>query len=734
MQLNNQEMKQLLFTFLIVSLFANGHLYAQTQEDSVKLLDSVTITSFLRQGLQESLPDEQGSYIFGGKKSETVRFRDIPADLTNKIGRQLFAKIPGIFVYDMDGAGNQVNIAARGLDPHRGWEFNLRRDGIITASDMYGYPASHFSMPMESIERVELVRGTGSLQYGAQFGGMLNYVTKRGDSSRPFSVESINSAGSYKLLSSYNAIGGSIGKLRYYAYFQRKSRDGYRSVEHTDAEAEGISLTYTPSDKFNIKLDWARSAYTYRIPGMLNDSMFHADPRQSTRSRNYFNPDIQVPSINLNWQLATQTQLQLISSAVLGRRNSVQFDKPVNIQDSINSNTHAYNNRQVDIDRFNSYTTELRVLQHYFLGKRMNSLTAGLQYMHNDLHRTQLGVGTTGSDFDLRLVQPGWGRDMHFNTRNLAVFAENRFQVLRNLFVNLGARLEMGETRMTGVLSYYPEDQFPVNIRHHFPLFGANISYKLRNQAEVYGGMAQAYRPMLFKDLVPSSVYEKVDPAIKDAKGYNAEVGFRGHSGALTWDVSGFLLSYQNKFGTLVYTAANGDIITYRTNIGDALTKGAEIYVQYDWRLGAYAAFSAFTSTSVMQARYTHASVKSGNNLVNIRGNRVESAPDLISRNGVSIRYKKASLSASYHYTSKTYADPLNTEKPNATGTVGLVPSYGLVDVNAGYRFNNHLQVRVQVNNLGNKQYFTKRPSFYPGPGIWPSDGRNMTVTAEIRL
>ena len=43
---------------------------------------------------------------------------------------------------------------------------------------MYGYPASHYSMPMEAVDHIELVRGTGSLQYGAQFGGMLNYVTK----------------------------------------------------------------------------------------------------------------------------------------------------------------------------------------------------------------------------------------------------------------------------------------------------------------------------------------------------------------------------------------------------------------------------------------------------------------------------------------------------------------------------------------------------------------------------
>ncbi len=701
----------------------------------MRTLDSVTITSFLRQNLPAQLPDTRGTFIFSGKKSESVSLREIPADLTNKIGRQLFAKIPGVFVYDMDGAGNQVNVAARGLDPHRGWEFNIRRGGIITNSDMYGYPASHFSMPMESVERIELVRGTASLQYGAQFGGMLNYVPKEGDSSRPFSFESINTAGSFKLLSTFNAIGGSIGKWKYYAYFQRKSRDGYRDYEHTDSESEGVSLVYAPNTRFSLKVDWARSEYIYRMPGQLTDSEFHDNPKQASRTRNYFNPDIHVPSVNLNWQLAPRTQLQVITSAVLGIRNSVMFDKPANVHDTINTATGQYNNRQIDIDRFHSYTAEARILQEYNLGRMPGTLTAGLQYMHNDLHRTQQGVGSTGSDFDMTLVKPGFGRNVHLITKNIALYAENRFQLSRTFSVNLGTRVEIGRTDMSGNIVYYPEDQLPVAIQHQFPLFGLNFSYKPFSSSEFYGGISQAYRPMLFKDLIPSSTYEKVDPNIQDSRGYNAELGWRGNFGDFRWDVTGFLLGYNKKFGMLSETDENGDYYTYRTNIGDALTAGLEVFLQKDWRLSNHSALSIFTSTSFMHARYTNATVKSGNDNIDIRGNRVESAPDLITRNGISFRWRQLSLSGSYHYTSKTYADALNTEvAPPATGAVGLVPSYGLVDVFAGYRLTRNLAFRLQVSNLTNKQYFTKRPAFYPGPGIWPSDGRNASFTLEIKL
>ena len=702
---------------------------------SLKSLDSIILRAYLNQNIVKQLQAEQGTYIFSGKKTEVISLAANTADITNKTGRQVFAKIPGVFVYDMDGSGNQVNIAARGLDPHRGWEFNIRKDGVLTNSDMYGYPASHYSMPLESIERIEMVRGTGSLQYGTQFGGMLNYVSKQADTSRPFSFESISSIGSFNLLSSYNAVGGKAGKLQYYAYLYKKSRDGYRKNEHTSSEAESVMLAYEPHKNFSARLEWSRSKYLYRIPGALTDSMFAADPTQATRSRNYFSPDIHVPSVTIHWAVSSKTKLQFTSSAVLGRRNSVLFDKPTNVKDTIVTATQQYNNRQVDIDRFNSYTTELRLLQFYQLGKQTSSFAAGVQYMNNDLHRTQLGKGTTGSDYDLSLVDPVWGRDLHFKTTNWALFAENKFQLLDKLAVNAGARVEMGETNMSGTIVYYPGNQIPVSISHRFPLLGVNISYKPAKNTEMYGGWSQSYRPMLFKDLIPASTFEKIDPNINDSKGYNAELGFRGSYKFLRWDVNGFLLQYNNRFGTLAQTDNTGNFYTWRTNVGNSFTSGAELFLQGDWLLGKGKSLSVFTSTALVHARYTNATIKSGNTNINIKGNKVESAPDIISRNGATIRISKISFSVLYSYTGETFADALNTVlPPKSTGAVGLVPSYALLDLNAAFRISKNLQLKAAVNNCANRQYFTKRPLFYPGPGVWPSDGRNGTITIALKL
>lgn len=708
--------------------------YAQTQQvDSLKL-NEVNINSISKQRDIARLDSINGTFIFSGKKTEVIKLTTKDLAISEKYGRQVFAKIPGIFVYDMDGTGNQINISTRGLDPHRGWEFNIRKDGVITNSDMYGYPASHYNIPLEAVEQIELVRGTGSLQYGAQFGGMLNYVTKKPDPNKVFAFESINTAGSNGLLSTFNSVSGTKGKFSYYAWFNKKSVEGYRKNSDSKYNAQDVSLFYQFNSKVLLKADWTRSAYVTHLAGPLTDLMFENDPKSSTRSRNYYSPIINVPSLTLDWKTGLNNSLKFTSSAVIGSRNSVLFDKPTTTVDVIDPVTLQYANRQVDIDHFNSYTSELRFLQGYSLFGQAHHLVTGLQYMNNDLHRQQLGKGTSGTDYDLSLVVPGFGRDMHFETENIAGFLENRWTLLPRLSITTGIRYETGETNMTGVIANYPDDAIPNVIKHKFPLFGASGQYDLSKQMNLYGGWSQAYRPVIFKDIIPTSLFELADKNLKDAKGYNLEAGFRGSWKYLQWDVSYFQLGYNNRLGTLAQVNSNGDEIIYKTNIGNSVTKGLEFFTQAEFQITRLFSFSLFTATSYMDGRYTDATIRSGNTNISVKGNRIESVPEWQSRNGLTVKMKNTSLSVLHSYTAKSYADALNTVQPTATGSAGLVPSYHLFDLNTRTYFSNRLQVGLNLNNVFDKKYFTKRPQFYPGPGIWPSDGRTASVTLSVKI
>lgn len=675
-----------------------------------------------------------GLFLVSGKKNEVIDLTLTNSNVAEKNARQLFAKVPGIFVYDMDGSGNQINISTRGLDAHRGWEFNIRKDGIITNSDLYGYPASHFSPPMESIEKIELIRGTASLQFGSQFGGMLNYVGKKIDTNKVFNFESINSIGSFGMLSTYNSIGGKTGNLLYSAYISKRSSDGYRDNSKSDYDAQQINLTYLFSNNVKIKAEWSHTTYLYQLPGQLNDSMFKADPTQATRSRNFYSPDIHIPSITFDWKIDEKTKLKFTSSLLLGLRNSVLFDKPTNIADTINKSTYQYNNRQVDIDEFKSFTNELRLLHNYHLFNSNGFFTFGLQYLNNTMLRKQLGIGTTGNDYDLSITSNGFVRDMSFSSNNIGIFFENSFKIMQELSFNLGVRFETGKSQMDGVIDYFPDGEVPNTILHNIPLFSASMDYKISDYNHLYTAFSQAYRPVIFKDIIPGTTYDRVSKDLKDAFGYNFEIGYRGEYDILRWDLSYFALQYNNRLGNLTLTDSSGNLGIYKTNIGNSFTQGVETYIEADFKIYDKLKMSIFTSTSYMNAVYENAKVKSGNSDEDVSGNKVESVPNIISRNGITLYYNEFQLSILYSYVSESFADALNTRIPTPTGAVGLVPEYGLLDLNALYKYSENLTFRFNVSNALDKSYFTKRPLFYPGPGIWPSDRRSFNLTLQFKL
>lgn len=707
-------------------------------EDTIRVqeLKPVTVRGY-RFAISEirHLESVYQTYITSGKKHEVILVQDLPANLAEKTGRQIFAKIPGAFVYDMDGSGNQVNIATRGLDPHRSWEYNIRQNGVMTNSDIYAYPASHYSAPMEAVQRIEVIRGAASLQYGAQFGGMFNYIIKQADTSKVLDFESLNTIGSFGLLSSYNAIGGKKGRFTYYAYYQRRVSDGYRDNARSDAQAQFVSLRYDISQRFSAKAEVGRSQYTFQLPGPQTDSMFYENPRQSTRSRNYFNPDIYLPSLSFEWQISKGARLHWVNSAVLGLRNSVQFIGFADAADIIQPATLQYLPRQVDIDRFNSYTSELRYQQDYKTGPLHNTLVAGLRYIDNNLRRRQLGKGTEGTDYDLSLISPGFGRDVRLKTHNVALFLENLFRINTRLEISAGLRIENGQSAMSGIISYLPDEQVPQDIIHKFVLPGFSGQYRIDQSNRIYGGWSQAYRPVIFADMIPANVLERTDPEMEDAFGHNAEVGIKGVLfDRLTYDLNFFQILYKNRIGAQVLTDTAGQSYVWKTNIGDSRTNGVELYAEYKISERTSHKISVFTASSFFDGYYLSGSLRNGGENADLAGNRLETMPRWISRNGLQAAYRNLSAILQYSYVSESYSDALNTVAPSANGARGIVPAYSLWDFNMSWRLGGSYTLRLGVNNFTNASYFTKRPSGYPGQGVWSSDGRSFVASFGIRM
>jgi Fe(3+) dicitrate transport protein len=122
-------------------------------------------------------------------------------------------------IWENDGGGLQLSIGGRGLDPNRTSNFNVRQNGYDISADALGYPESYYTPPLEGIGRIEIVRGAASLQYGTQFGGLINFTMKEPVSDRKFELTARQTGGSFGFYNAFTSISGTTKKLSYYPHW-----------------------------------------------------------------------------------------------------------------------------------------------------------------------------------------------------------------------------------------------------------------------------------------------------------------------------------------------------------------------------------------------------------------------------------------------------------------------------------------------------------------------------------
>lgn len=722
------------YKLLTTTILASGTQYIQAQtvkKDTVKL-DSVLI----KESRNKQLPDVSGTFIYAGKKTNIIYAEPGKANLAGNVARTLFSQVPGINVWEMDGAGLQINIGTRGTDMHRSIETNMRQNGYATNSDAFGYPENHYNVPFQAIEQVQILRGSAALQFGPQFGGMYNFKLKEGDTTKALEFETEQSAGSNRFLNSYNAVGGKVGKVSYYAYFSARSGNGWRPDAAFNYHAYYANLKYQFNSKGSITFQFSRSDYVQQIAGGLTDAQYAVTSRQSNRFRNFFNPVINIPAVKFNYNFSADTRLEVMSNMVIGQRNSVQFIAPSNINDTLNTSLKTFNPRQVDRDYYNSIATEARVLHNYILGSLKSTLSAGVRFSDGITKRKQKGLGTTATDFDLTLTKD-YGVDLRAHTQNYAVFIENIFRITHKLSVTPGARYENIETDLTGAIV---NQTVPINYHatRSFPLFGTGLQYQVNNSSQIYGNISQAYRPYLYAAVTPADQLTVVDPNIKDTRGYDIDLGYRGHlSNVFNFDVNGFYVFYGNRPGTLNIKDAFNASHLYLTNIGDAVAKGFEAYTEVSlfraFNAGAGSDLRLFSILAYTHGRYKTGSINNGGTNASLVGNYIEGTPEWTNRTGLTYLNHHITANLLVSYVGKNFSDANNTIS-NPTGATGIVPAYHVVDFAFNYSFLRLYHFNFNLNNVLNAKYFTRRINMYPGPGILPADGRSFNIGFGLKI
>jgi Fe(3+) dicitrate transport protein len=698
-------------------------------------LKDVTIIGRNSKSDYQQMPEIVGTSIYAGKKSALIVLENVQGNIASNTMRQVLAKVPGIHIWESDPSGIQIGIAARGLSPNRSWEFNVRQNGYDIAADPFGYPEAYYNPQLQAVQRIEIVRGQGALQYGPQFGGMINYIIKNGSEiKKPIEFETQQTIGSNGLLNSFNAIGGKKGKVNYYSFFDQRNGEGWRANSQFFTKAGFGSVTYNFNNQISLTFELMYSHIRSQQPGGLTDAQIKQDTKQSFRTRNWFDITWTTPALTLQYEINNHSRWNTKIFGTIGNRNSVGFLQSITIKDSINRATNQFNNRVVNLDTYRNYGFESRIINDYIFGKMKNTVSAGIRLYTGTTQRLADGIGSTGSNYDIS-IKGNYPKDIHFKSNNIAAFVENIFRISDKLYVIPGIRNEWLEGSASGRNGFSSLGD-AINLQNikrtrSFLLGGIGSEYHLTKSTEIYSNYSQAYRPIQFSNLQSPPTTDTVDSDLKDSKGFNFDIGYRGKlKNYLQFDISAYMLQYNNRVGTITTSGTNYRLIT---NVGRSISKGIESYIEFN----PLKAFTNKVHTDLIlfsSYAFTNAKYSGDHKDASTKDKNVENAPQNIVRAGISFGYKEFLFTTQFSFVGSSFSDANNTIVSSENGNIGLIPSYSITDLTTSFKFSKNFNIKAGINNIEDKRYFTRRAGGYPGPGAMPADGRTFFLSLGAKL
>jgi len=689
-------------------------------------------------GIRKLRPTEGGG-LYEGKKTEVIDVEKLIGNKASNNARQAFSKIPSLNIWESDNAGLQLDIGGRGLSPKRTSNFNTRQNGYDISADALGYPESYYTPPLQAVQQIEVVRGAGALQYGSQFGGLVNFKMRKGNPKKRFNFETENTYGANNFFNSFNSFHGQVKKLNYYSYVQYKRGDGWRTNSNFEQTGAFVSLEYAFSNRFKLSFDYTNMNYLSQQAGGLTDEAFAIDPRSSNRERNWFRVNWNLAAFRLEYQVSENAKLYSRTFGLLANRTSLGLQETPDVEDPLS-------NRDLIDGSFKNIGNETRfVYQYKGIKGLQNTLLVGTRLYRGVTNFSQ-GFGTAGSDADFSKVDTSFlnrrTSDFNFPNFNAAVFVEKIVKLSPTLSLIPGIRYEHIETQSEG---FYTNTQPTSNTGDFFEvrntdtaktnrnilLYGLGVSKQLGKKYKLYANATANYRAINFTDVQIQTNTQVVDPNIKDESGYNFDLGIRKMDFTPFFvEASLFYTIYENRIGQVI-----DDGLRLRTNIGSARIFGFELYFEVDVfkaiKKTSNHKVSVFFNGSVNRGVYSEINDRA---LVGVReGNELEDLPRYNIKSGISYGHKKFSTTLQGTFIGQQFSDAANTEEA-FRGVFGPIPAYSVFDFSANYKVSPKFTLASSINNLTNNYYFTRRATGYPGPGIIPALGRTWNLTLKLKL
>ena len=695
--------------------------------------------------------------ILGGAQNEL--FTSIPGSVSKVSAKEIrllapvssnevFRRVPGLNVVDEEGIGLRANIGIRGMDPDRSRTVLVLEDGVPVALGPYGEPELYYTPVIDRMAGVEVLKGSGQIQYGPQtIGGVINYITAEAPTEAQTTVRLRGGGrGYFSSLASYGNTFGNTGLLVTYLHkradnlgpVQFRLHDLTMKLTVRLNERNALRLKLGAYDEFSNASYLGLTQTQYERGGQDYQQLAPHDRlpiRRYSMSAGHtlrFSDRVQLNTTafgyttNRNWQ----RQDFSLSPTAANQTGVVWGDPSVPEGAVYMQNSNGHRNRQFQVAGL-----EPRLTVNYALGGRSGELATGVRVLHEQAEEQYV----VGKKADAR---GGDQRDYEIRTGlAFSAFAQNKLELSSRWSATVGLRSEYfgyerdirrGLFTVNGRSNQVRDTMVVASSSVAALIPGAGLNYTLNERATIFAGVHRGFAPPRIKDAVSGAgVALQLDAELS----WNYELGTRARPlPGLETEVTGFLMDFSNQI--IPVSLSSGNAGAGFLNGGSTRHLGVEGSLALDFaRLLTLARPLALdVKATYVKATYTddRFATTPSNESRNIKGNQTPYAPNVLLSGGLSAEpLRNLTMRLTGTYVGSQYTDELNTIAAAPHGRTGRISAYHLLDATVLYRLpGNHVSLSLAGKNITNERYIaSRRPQ-----GIRVSTPRLLTFGLDVTL
>lgn len=457
--------------------------------------------------------------------------------------KDTLARIPGVFAQNR--YGEEVRLSIRGSGISRGFHLRgiqLLENGVpINLADGGG---DFQEIDPTNIQYMEVYKGANALRYGtSSLGGAINVVTPTArtvDYNGLVSVE----GGSFGTIRTHAAAAQKSDVWDAYAATTLSHADGFRAQSREDKGRLNSNIGYKISDKAETRFYMTYNNLNQEVPGSLTRSDALNRRRNANTASNLNNHQRDVRSV----RLMNKTSVQLTPDS------KMEVGAFVNDKDLFHPIFQVLDQESTDYGAFTKYDREFSAfgLGHKFM--------LGANYHAGKTDAKQF-LNVSGS----RGVKTA---DVDQKSQNVSLYGEGQFHVLRDVSAILGGQALYSQRDFVNNVNPAANDE--KTFHQYNPKFGA--LWDVNPSSQVFANVSRSSEVPTFSELVQAPIvgFIPLDPQIA----WTTEIGTRGTSGNLAWDLTAYRSNVQNE---LLQFTTNPAIPAATFNAGKTVHQGLEL-------------------------------------------------------------------------------------------------------------------------------------------------------------